>query len=293
MKKDRDLIAYFVLAYAITWVFHLAGLRLAEAAGSGISNESNYLAITGWLTGNAAAPAGQAALVFSLGAGPLLAALIVTAFTKGRAGLAEMGRSLLNWRVGWKGIALAFGLPLGFALLALGVGLVSGQVSLANYQPLLPWSALLPYFVFMFIFTGLWEEPGWRGFALPRLQKYFTAERASWILGPLWALWHAPVNYQFSPVKGPGFISYLLISMVAIVGFTIVFTWLYNNYQGSLFLMVLMHGWYNVVQTYLVTSFGSTMLATVFNLLPWLLAIYLLKRYGSENLGPQPRQMAD
>lgn len=288
-SKYKSLIVFFLLAYAITWAFHLGGLRLAEAAGIQISNETNFLTLFNALRGQAPPDTLRAVGVFSLGAGPLLAALIVTAATKGRAGLAAIWRSLTDVRVGWKWVLVALGLPLLFAAVSVLLGLLSGQISLADYAPALPFSLLLPYFVFTFIFTGVWEEVGWRGFALPRLQKHFTAEKASWILGPLWALWHAPVNYQHAPGGGFMFVYLLLVSMVAIVGFTTLFTWLYNNTKGSLFLAVLLHGWYNVVQTYAITSFGNPMVISVFNVVPWALAIWLLKKYGSQNLAPNER----
>lgn len=292
LQKFKSLIVFFLLAYAITWAFHITGMGLAAESGIQISNETNFLMLFQALQGNPGAGL-QAVSVFSLGAGPMLAALIMTAATKGRAGLAALWRSLTEWRVGWKWLSVALGLPLLFAVVSLLIGVVSGQIDLASYQPPLPWGLLLPYFVFTLIFTGIWEEVGWRGFALPRLQKHFTAEKASWILGPLWALWHAPVNYQHSPGGGFAFVYYMAISMVAIVGFTIIFTWLYNNTKGSLLLAVVLHGWYNVVQTYAITAFGSMLVATIFNVIPWVLALWLLHKYGSENLSPHKRQVID
>ncbi len=42
------------------------------------------------------------------------------------------------------------------------------------------------------VITSGMEEPGWRGFALPLLQRTHTAENASWYLGLIWAGWHLP-----------------------------------------------------------------------------------------------------
>lgn len=39
------------------------------------------------------------------------------------------------------------------------------------------------------------EEPGWRGFALPRLQQHFGPYLATLIIAPLWAGWHIPAFY--------------------------------------------------------------------------------------------------
>jgi membrane protease YdiL (CAAX protease family) len=51
------------------------------------------------------------------------------------------------------------------------------------------------FFLYNVIYGGLSEEPGWRGFALPRLQAKFSPLVTSLILGVLWAFWHAPVRF--------------------------------------------------------------------------------------------------
>ena len=46
------------------------------------------------------------------------------------------------------------------------------------------------FYLYSIIFGGLSEEPGWRGFALPRLQAKFSPLVSSLILGVFWAVWH-------------------------------------------------------------------------------------------------------
>jgi hypothetical protein len=41
---------------------------------------------------------------------------------------------------------------------------------------------------------GAWEEPGGRGYALPKLQVGRTALLASLILGVVWAFWYLPLT---------------------------------------------------------------------------------------------------
>jgi membrane protease YdiL (CAAX protease family) len=141
----------------------------------------------------------------------------------------------------------------------------------------------------MVIFTGLWEEPGWRGFALPRLQKQYNAENSSWILGILWGAWHIPVNLYLNWDAGPMALVPMIVGLLlGTVGWTIVNTWVYNNTR-SVFLMILLHGWTNTVQSYLILSTGNMAVMTLFGVLPWALAIYLLRKYGKENLSPTLR----
>jgi uncharacterized protein len=108
--------------------------------------------------------------------------------TEGRAGI----RRFVLWRVGlgWYLFAL-IGIPL---ILVLSVIVLPG--ALASFQGLAPLEPLplLGIFVYIFFLGGpLSEEPGWRGFALPRLQSLHGPLVGSPILGILWGLWHLPL----------------------------------------------------------------------------------------------------
>jgi membrane protease YdiL (CAAX protease family) len=81
-------------------------------------------------------------------------------------------------------------------MLTLGALVVPG--TLASFEPLPPLSALTSYLI-LFIYPALiiggplGEEPGWRGFALPRLQRRYGPLVGTLILSPLWAFWHVPI----------------------------------------------------------------------------------------------------
>ena len=70
------------------------------------------------------------------------------------------------------------------------------------------------------VIGGAWEEPGWRGFALPRLLGKHSPLVASLLLGIVWALWHLPLL-----VNGDQHWSDLLLVVLA----AIVFTWVFGN----------------------------------------------------------------
>jgi hypothetical protein len=76
------------------------------------------------------------------------------------------------------------------------------------------------------------------------------------------------------------------------VGWTIVNTWVYNSTE-SVFLMILLHGWYNTVNSYLVLSSQNALAQTLGGVLPWALAIVLLRVYGGEDLAAKPRPRAE
>jgi membrane protease YdiL (CAAX protease family) len=182
-------------------------------------------------------------------------------------------------------------LPLIQAGLAL---LISAMLpsGLGTYAPALTLAALPGFFIYMLIFTGLAEEPGWRGFALPRLQKRFNAEKSSLILGVIWAAWHYPFLVYLNASAGffP-LVSLLAGYTIATVGWTIVNTWVYNSTR-SVLLVILLHAISNTVSAYLIAGFSSsTSLSLVFALLPWALAVMLSRRLKPENLSRQKRHM--
>jgi membrane protease YdiL (CAAX protease family) len=75
------------------------------------------------------------------------------------------------------------------------------------------------------------EEPGWRGFALPRLQLRFGPVGASLILGTLHGLWHIPAVFTrlYGPLPFSNLLPFILTAALA----TVLYTWLYNHTSGS------------------------------------------------------------
>jgi CAAX protease family protein len=94
----------------------------------------------------------------------------------------------------------------------------------------------------MFFFLGgpLGEEPGWRGFALPRLQRAYGPSVGSLILGSIWAFWHLPLFWAPAWNLPPTILN-IVMFVIAAIAFTIVMTWVFNNTRGSLFMAVLVH----------------------------------------------------
>jgi hypothetical protein len=170
----------------------------------------------------------------------------------------------------------------------LAVAFIADGFKLGPYSPKVAWVYFVPFFLFMAIFTGFAEEPGWRGFALPHLQANNSATRSSWILGVAWGLWHLPFTVYYNREQPWVLIPALIGLTIGIVGYTIVLTWVYNNTQ-SVWLVILLHGWNNIVQFYLIISQPNFLAMSLYGLLPWAMAIILTKRYGDEHLGDAPR----
>jgi membrane protease YdiL (CAAX protease family) len=225
----HPLVSFFVMAYAFSWLVWTPWVLGEDGAGLLPIKLSD--ATSGLL--NAAA----------ILAGPTLAAFIMTGTTEGRAGVRRLLGRYVLWRVGiqWYLFAL-IGIPL---IMLLGTVVVSGD--LPNLGALGGPSYVLSYlafFVLVFIFGGpLLEEPGWRGFALPRLERLHGPLVGTLILGVLWALWHLPefLVPSWAASSGGGGILGITQFVVITITFAIVITWVFNNTQASLLLVMLVH----------------------------------------------------
>ena len=116
-------------------------------------------------------------------------------------------------------------------------------------------------FLYGIIYAGLSEEPGWRGFALPRLQAKFSPLVSSLILGVLWAVWHAPGRFGGIEAKS---LSDTLVEWGLILLVTVIFTWIFNRTRGSILATALLHPAMNTATIFLTGSLGAIILLFVF-----------------------------
>jgi uncharacterized protein len=227
----NPLVSFFVMAYAFTWLAAFMPLVLSED-GAGLLSYRWPLGL-------------YATIAIASFVGPFLSAFIMTGITEGREGVGRLVRQLVLWRVGfgWYLFAL-IGLP---AIMVLSVIVLPG--TLASFQGLATLSPLplLVLFVYVFFLGGpLGEEPGWRGFALPRLQRRYGPLVGSLILGPIWAFWHLPLFWAPAWNLPPTILN-IVMFVIAATAFTIVMTWVFNNTKGSLFMAVLVHTSFDMV----------------------------------------------
>ena len=117
------------------------------------------------------------------------------------------------------------------------------------------------YYLYNFIFGGLSEEPGWRGFALLRLQARLSPLLSGLVLGVLWALWHAPLKFGGMDTNS---LAGTLVEWGLIVLMSVLFTWFYNRTRGSVLVTVLLHPAMNMTGSFLSATLGSFVLLFVF-----------------------------
>jgi uncharacterized protein len=172
------------------------------------------------------------------GFGPSLAALAVVARQGGRADLRRWLKRCLQGRAAWRWVALALCFP--FACMGLAA---AAHVALGGALAPSPAAAHVllatANFVLVFLVGGpLGEEFGWRGYALPALQRWWGWRIASLVLGGAWALWHLPLFFSAGTLQ-----SHLPMGLFALsaIASSVVFTWLFNRTEGSVLPVLMLH----------------------------------------------------
>ena len=95
------------------------------------------------------------------------------------------------------------------------------------------------------------EEPGWRGYALPRLLKRSGDIQASIVLGVFWALWHLPIMLGVPEWRGGLDIAIFLPSyLVGVLSLAYVLTKIWRWSRGSIILAIWFHGLVNFTVNY-------------------------------------------
>ncbi|WP_234434362.1 CPBP family intramembrane glutamic endopeptidase [Streptomyces sp. NRRL F-5126] len=220
------LTSFFVMAFALSWlawtpyVLSENGLGIAHFAFPSALGTTQLLGVL---------PGAYL--------GPILSAFAVTAVTDGRRGLRVWTGRLAKWRVGWRWYA--------GVIVAAPAALTVASVALGGAGPVLPSAAVLaayvPGLLLQMVTTGLAEEPGWRDFAMPRLQRRHGPLTATLIVGPLWGIWHLPLfltewgGWPDVTWRQP------VVFVVTTVAFSFVMTWVFNRSGESLPIAMLLH----------------------------------------------------
>lgn len=210
------LLPFFLLTFAIAWgVFAL------------------YIAAQDWVTSTLGELSGSHPLFILAVYAPAISALLLIGLSSNLQGIGRFLMRLLRWHAPiWVYAFLLIGFPvIAFA----GAGLKGNAMSAPLFSE--PIGALLPAIGFMMI-LGPVEEIGWRGFALPILQRRFLPFWAGLILGVIWAVWHLPAFLlSGTPQAAWGFMPFFMGSVAC----SVILTAIFNDARGSLLVSMLFH----------------------------------------------------
>lgn len=220
--------------------------------------------------------------------GALISALIVASVADGVAGLKEIGRRLIRWRVNWVWYALALAVPLAVnaatMLLTVGTGAPTPDNAMSAWLG-------VPLAIGMSIVNPLngplSEEPSFRGYVLPILQARNTPLVSAAILAAFVTLWHAPLffieQFHLRPIQA--------ITTVAV---TFWYVWLFDHARGSSLITLIAHAAEgSVIFTGGLFAQGSVAAnrAVLFNLALWVavaVTLFVVSRRFWTTPAPEP-----
>jgi membrane protease YdiL (CAAX protease family) len=222
--KKRPLLLFFIITFAITWglgaLIMIFPAQFEAAFGELDLNKPSYKVI--WHLA-----------VY----GPAISAFVVISLIHGVAGVKAYLRRLLHWRAsaGWYLLVLV-GVPAVHICGRLIFGAISGTPPPYEFDP---WYMMIPMSLLALVNDpGPMEELGWRGFALPLLQRKFNALGASVILGFIWGIWHLPAFYISATPQSAFSLPFFILGTISNA---IIMTAIYNGTRGSIPLAFLFH----------------------------------------------------
>lgn len=237
--RSDGMWAFFILTFALmllSWGA-LAIFQMPVASAANTDAPTSALAM---------------ALYFFGGFTPSIAGFIMTYRLNGRAGLRDMWKRFTQFDLRPKWYLVIVAIPF---IIQAGVALIyklqGGDFFRSNLldQP----AGLIPLIIAIFIGGPFSEEFGWRGFAQDRVQARWGSLKGSIVLGLAWALWHLPLF--FAPGTGqqqtgnPALM--VPVFTIWVVAMAILYSWVYNNTNRSLWGAVFFH---------FMTNFGANIL---------------------------------
>ena len=169
--------------------------------------------------------------------GPLVGALLALRHDPGNGVVGRYFRSFFDFRIGWKGYIFPIVILGGSTFTAWFLPELFGEKRLPMLLPSI-W-VFIPYLLIMIFLGGGQEEFGWRGYALPLLEKQFGIWFANIILGIIWACWHLPLWFITGTSQTyMNFGGFVILS----VGYSFIFSWIRKISGNKPFSGLYVHG---------------------------------------------------
>jgi membrane protease YdiL (CAAX protease family) len=215
--------------------------------------------------------------------GIFLGGALVTGIVDGKAGVKTYFGRLARFRAGIQWYAIALLTPFVLGSIAFMLNRLSGAEVVGG---VLAFGAIAEIFIFSFFTIALGEEPGFRGFSLPRFMAGRSAWAASLILGVLHAIWHLPLV-----IGGDESVLTLINPLCAAV----IFTWIFNHTNGSLFIAMLMHASSDAVGGIMSSLFSGPdrITADIWYGAAFIAMAILLRVFAGQELGRKPEAGMD
>jgi membrane protease YdiL (CAAX protease family) len=219
----KGIILFYILTYSFAW--GLSAITVIFPVWSA----QHFGAVTLWNP-----------LVFLVIWTPTIWAFVLAFALDGKAGLRDLFVRVFRWRVKLRWYLIS---TVGIAALALGARFAQAYVNHTPTPPVLDfstWPVLIPYGLSMLVVDPgpIGEDPGWRGYALPRMLQRFSPTVAALLLGSVWAVWHLPAFLFSGMPQHPLSIGWFLLAVVAL---TFLMSWVAINTRGAVIPAILIH----------------------------------------------------
>ena len=177
-------------------------------------------------------------LFFIGGFVPSLVAIILTRIREGTDGLKSLLKRCLQFRLGLRWyLAIVIVVLLGSAGQLIIHSLLGNSFNFSLYI------VQLPSFIPLIIIGPISEELGWRGYLLSKLQIKWNAFVSSVFIGIVWAFWHLPLFFLIGTSQHELHLPFIGF-LVGTVAVSIIFTWINNNTNNSIWAAILLHWLY-------------------------------------------------
>jgi membrane protease YdiL (CAAX protease family) len=219
----RGIVVFYLLTYAFAW--GLSALFLLFP----VWTSEHFGRVTLWNP-----------IVFATIWTPTIWAFVLAYTFDGKAGLRDLLVRIFRVRVQLRWYVMS---TAGIAALALTARFVRAYVDQTSLPPVFDfaaWPALAWYGLSMLVVDPgpIGEDPGWRGYALPRMLQRFNPAVASVLLGVVWAVWHLPAFLFSGMPQATLSVAWFLVTVVSL---TVLMSWVAVNTRGAVIPAILMH----------------------------------------------------
>ena len=251
------VLSYFVLAFLASWGGSFAAVGPKFIRGEALQFTDALLVFLPMLIG------------------PSLAGIVMAYLVDGKSGLQDLFSQMRLRRADarWYSAILIF--PV--LILAVQLGLVA--LLSKDFAPY-----FFPMGILIGLMAGFFEEIGWTGFALPRMQLKHSALAVGILLGVLHSLWHMAADYlTASGVRGNYWIPHFAMFLISMTAMRILIVWVYTNTR-SLFLAQLMHasstGFLSILVPLSLSPRNDTIFYGVYAVALWAAVVIVVARFG-------------
>lgn len=264
--NKKRIRLYFLISHGVPFFITILAMFFA-----------NSLFITSSIWGN---------IIYISMLSPLYAALFIIFYFYNKEQRINYFKSIINFKqipVGWYIFIIL--LPI---LIRLTGSFLAAILTNANFQFFISNEMNISYALFLLFFGPIHEEMGWRGIALPELNKIYSFNTSVIYSGIMWAIWHLPLFFienTYQNQLGLFTLSFWNF-MLSIIFISIIYGLIYFKTEGSILAVILFHYFGNLSgETFILTAQSETF-TTVLRMVIALIILYYYrdnKIYGYKN----------